>query len=567
MTVCHRDGIDLLMGNDLLQQFGRIQIEYKATGNLITVGDIPINAIQIDIEPEEKLAVINEEDCTLPPLSMVNVPASWPKSVNGDWRIQPADRLAASKAVSTGHAIISTDAGKIPVVNFSNKDVILPKGMIIAYLMEQYEEYHWRDLSSISINLIQETEAEREEKIRKFSERIEKQINKDLPKDQRELLLKILIDHIDCFALDDMELGHCTIAEHTVDTGSTKPIHQRAYKSAWKERPLIQEYVNKMLKQGIIEPSESPWSSPVVLATKPDGTWRFCVDYRKLNAACPRDVYPLPVISEALSRLEGSSFFSGVDVQAGYHQINLKKEDRPKSAFITADGLYQFKVMPFGMANSPSTYQRAMDVILAGLKWSACLVYLDDVVVFGPTIEIHNERLVQILECLQKAGFKLRIPKCKFGETSLLVLGHIVDPLGVKPNPAKLRAIEAFPPPYEKKRHSERIKTVQGFIAMCGYYRRHIYNFSMIAAPLIALTRKNTPFVWGREQQKSFDELKKALTSAPVLAHPNYDLPMEIICDACGSGIGGVCAQRINGVEHPLAYYSRLLTPAEKITQ
>ena len=134
-----------------------------------------------------------------------------------------------------------------------------------------------------------------------------------------------------------------------------------------------------MLKQGIIEPSESPWSSPVVLATKPDGTWRFCVDYRKLNAACPRDVYPLPVISEALSRLEGSSFFSGVDVQAGYHQINLKKEDRPKSAFITADGLYQFKVMPFGMANGPSTYQRTMDIVLAGLKWTSCLVYLDAV--------------------------------------------------------------------------------------------------------------------------------------------------------------------------------------------
>ena len=165
--------------------------------------------------------------------------------------------------------------------------------------------------------------------------------------------------------------------------------------------------------------SDSPWSSPVVLVKKKTGEWRFCVDYRKLNEVTMKDVYPLPRIEEALARLEGSRYFSIMDLQSGYHQIPLHPEDRQKTAFITADGLYQFKVLPFGLTNAPSTFQRTMEVVLAGLKWTVCLIYIDDVVVFAPTFEEHLLRLDQVLSCLRKANFKLKLSKCRFGETKL----------------------------------------------------------------------------------------------------------------------------------------------------
>lgn len=180
-------------------------------------------------------------------------------------------------------------------------------------------------------------------------------------------------------------------------TGSSAPIHQAPYKSAWNERSIIREQIDQMLRRGIIEPSDSPWSSPVVLVKKNDGTWHFCVDYRKLNSFTVRDVYPLPCITVALSRLQGATYFSSMDLQVGYHQVPVRKTDRPKTAFITADGLYQFKVMPFGLTNAPSTSQRAMDVILADLRWTACLVYLDDIVVYSQSFEEHLERLEQVL--------------------------------------------------------------------------------------------------------------------------------------------------------------------------
>jgi len=171
----------------------------------------------------------------------------------------------------------------------------------------------------------------------------------------------------------------CPLVQHTINTGNAAPIAQAPYKSAWKERELIQTYVDRMKSQGIVEDSDSPWASPVVLAKKPDGTWRFCVDYRKINAITEDDVYPLPIIEDALNRLEGASLFSLMDLQAGYHQLEVAKDSRKKTAFITADGLFQFNVVPFGLKGAPSRFQRTMDVVLAGLKWTSCLVYIDDI--------------------------------------------------------------------------------------------------------------------------------------------------------------------------------------------
>ena len=204
-----------------------------------------------------------------------------------------------------------------------------------------------------------------------------------------------------------------------------------------------------------------------------------------------------------------------------------------------------------------------MDIILAGLRWTSCLVYLDDVIVYGPTFDIHIQRLGLVLACLAKAGLKLKWTKCQFLETSLKVLGHIVDRRGISPDPAKLEAVRDFPSCNEGRTLPNKVKRVQSFLGLCSYYRRHIQNFAMVARPLTMLIKKDAEFVWGPEQSGSFDALKQALLSAPLLTHPNYDLPMEIIPDACGYGIGAVLAQRHDGLEHPVSYASRLLNKSE----
>lgn len=335
-------------------------------------------------------------------------------------------------------------------------------------------------------------------------------INQDLPSKERQAIIDLLSRYSDCFATTTDELGRSNIVQHSIDTSTHNPLCQPPYKSAWKEREVIQTQVEEMLKSGVVEPSSSPWASPVVLVRKKEGTLRFCVDYRRLNAITTRDAYPLPRIEDALSRLQGSRYFSIIDMQAGYWQVGLNPEDRKKSAFITPYGLFQFKVMPFGLSNAPATFQRMMDVLLAGLKWNSCLVYLDDVVVFSKSINEHIERLEAILLRFRQANLKLKLSKCSFLATSLKVLGYVVSGSGLSPDPAKLSAVQDFPVPL-------RLRDVQSLIGLCSYYRRFIKDFAIIARPLINLTRKKQAFVWNKEQQASFATLKQSLLIPPSI--------------------------------------------------
>jgi hypothetical protein len=294
----------------------------------------------------------------------------------------------------------------------------------------------------------------------------------------------------------------------------------------------------------------------VVLVRKKDGEWRFCVDYRRLNAITTKDVYPLPRIDDALSRMEGSRYFTILEMQAGYWQVEVDEQDRVKTAFITADGLFEFKVMPFGLTNAPATFQRMMDVVLAVLKWKICLVYLDDIVVFAPTVTQHLERLESVLQRIGRAGLKLKLSKCSFLEQSLRVLGFIVSREGLSPDPEKISAVRDFPTP-------RNVKELQSFLGRCSYYRKFVPDFAVLARSLSNLTKKNQRFLWGEEHQRSFEALKTVLTSPPILAHPRYDLPMEIHCDASHYGVGAVLVQQYDGKEHVLAYASRLLSKPE----
>jgi hypothetical protein len=277
---------------------------------------------------------------------------------------------------------------------------------------------------------------------------LETQINLELPSQDKATLMALLQHHLQGFAINDKDLGCCTATEHPINIKEgTIPVCQRPYPSAWKARKIIQSLSDAMLELGIIEPSDSPWGAPVVLIKKKDGSWRFCVDYRALNDVTIKDVYPLPRLSGILSKLEGADYFSIIDLQSGCHQFPLREEDREKTAFITANGLYHFKVLPFGLSNGPSSFQRSLDIILGGLRWSSCLVYLDDIglVVYAPTFASHIHRLHLVLTCLSNAGLKLKGSKCQFAMTTLKVLGHVVSKAGISPYPDKIAAVNDFP--------------------------------------------------------------------------------------------------------------------------
>ena len=278
----------------------------------------------------------------------------------------------------------------------------------------------------------------------------------------------------------------------------------------------------------MIEPSASPWSSPIVLVRKKDGSTRFCVDYRKLNEVTHKDSYPLPRIDDTLEALCGAKFFSALDLRSGYWQVQLDDRFKEETAFSTGNGLWQFKVMPFGLCNAPATFERLMEQVLVGLPVSVALVYLDDILVPGCTFSQELANRGQVFEQLRKAKLKLSPKKCVLFQRKVNYLGHIVSEEGISPDPGKVAAVKSWPKPTT-------VTEVKSFLGLCSYYRQFINSFADIAHPLHQSTAA-TPFVWTQEADDAFHKLKLALMEAPLLVYPRLDA--EFILDTDASGIG-----------------------------
>jgi len=312
-----------------------------------------------------------------------------------------------------------------------------------------------------------------------------------------------------------------------------------------------------MLEVEIIEPSESSWSSPVVLVAKPDGTQRFCVDYRALNSVTKRDLYPLPRCDDILESLAGAQWFSHLDLLRGYWQIDVAVEDREKSAFATPDGPYQFRRLSFGLTNTPACFMRAMHLILKGLCWSDCLVYLDDIKIFGRTLEEHRERLSLLLSRLAEEGLKINPKKCKLLSEKVVVLGHVVTREGISTDPEKVRIIKEWPIPANATQ-------LKSFLGTAGYYRQFIPNYAQIACPLYRAEQKGDNLTWTAECEEAFRKIKRHLSHAPIPAFPRLDVPFILDTDASDSGLGAVLSQVQDGQERVIAYAARALSKAER---
>ena len=312
---------------------------------------------------------------------------------------------------------------------------------------------------------------------------------------------------------------------------------------------VVKEELDKITKQGVIEPSSSAWASPIVLVKKKDGSIRFCVDYRKLNSITTKDAYPLPRIEDNLDALKGAKFFSTLDLISGYWQVEMAPEDKEKTAFCTKYGLFQFKVMPFGLSNAPGTFERLMETVLRGMQWERAVLYLDDIIVFSDRVEEHLKRLEEILQRLRAANLMLKPSKCHFFKRQVEFLGHIVSQDGVSTDPHKVEAVKEWPIP-------RRVRDVRAFLGLTGYYRRFIQNYGEIAKPLHELTEKNTEFVWTTERERAFQKQKSSLTTAPILGYPSAEEDDVFLLDTDASNchIGAVLSQRQGGEEKVIAY-------------
>ena len=380
------------------------------------------------------------------------------------------------------------------------------------------------------------------------------QINPQLDESQQQVINSLLEEYQE--GLTDMP-GLTNLGEHDIKLLNKEPIKSKPYPLPHALRGEVTKEVQKMIDLGVVEPSSSPYASPIVMVKKKDGSIRFCCDYRKLNQVTVTDAEPIPDQEEIFAKLARDKYFTKIDLAKGYWQVPLTDNAKELTAFVTSDGLFQFLTMPFGLVNAPASFSRIMRDLLRGL--SNVDNFIDDILIHTATFEEHIVILREVLERLKKANLTARPTKCFIGYRSIEFLGHCVGQGELRPVQDKVNAVQNAPRPKTKKQ-------LRSFLGLVGYYRRFIPNFAAIAAPLTDRTKKGEPTVvtWGDAEEMAFKTLKKKLEKEPILHLPDLTLPFILRTDASDVGIGAILLQERDGKKFPIAYASRKLLPREQ---
>ncbi|XP_078461913.1 uncharacterized protein LOC144726833 [Lampetra planeri] len=493
----------------------------------------------------------------VPPGSQMLIPLRlrkpWVREASGQsMLLGPSNKAVGGLDLSVAHTLVRADRDPfVMVLNAGSRPAVIPQGTVLAHAAQVPGDDGLvaQVGSSPARNVEPREDLEWVHSLCAASD--------DLSAAQLGALRELLIEFSDVFSKHKYDIGCTDLLHHHIETGDAAPVRLNPFRLSPVEKEHVQSAVNDMLEADIISPSSSPWGAPIVLVKKQDGSLRFCVDFRRLNKISVADAYPLPRMDESLDALSGARYFSTLDLLSGFWQLPLDEESKPKTAFRTPGGLFQFNRLPMGLHSSPATFQRLMELVLSGLQWDTCLIYMDDVIVFSKTFEEHLRRLRGVFLRMRSAKLKFKPAKCHLLRRSVRYLGHIVDSSGISTDPAKTDCVGSWPTPTS-------VSDVRSFIGFASYYRRFVEHFATIAKPLHALTAKGVKFKWGPEEEAAFRSLRDALVGAPPLCYPDFASPFLLDTDASNTGIGGVLSQVVGGVERVVAYGSRVLSPAEQ---
>ena len=542
-----------ILGSDFLSEFS-VQLDFGEKTMNIEGHVIPLRAQKLTCQSTTAL-VRTPHKIIISSQSYVEISAAVNRVqlIDQDCIVQPlsnapilSEEPGLSLIESVGHVNEKRQI-TVMIVNNTGRDYVLPARSVVG-IAEVVDD---PDVSISSVSEeTEETSVDNTPEARKAN-------LSHVPDIQRQKLQEMLDRNADLFAKNDCDLGRTDLVKATIDTGDHPPIKQNPYRLPFSERKLVQEHIEKMLEAGIIKPSRSPWASPIVIVDKKDGTKRFCVDLRALNKVTVKNSYPLPRIDDILSSLEGSQYFTSLDLKSGYWQIAMDENSQQKTAFTCFMGLYEHTVLPFGLSTAVGLFSELMNKVLVGIQYKFTIAYLDDILIFSKTFDEHVEHIEAVFSRLREAGLKLKMSKCEFLKKEVKYLGHVVSNNGVKVDEDKVKVIKNLAPPTS-------VKGVRSFIGMCSYYRRFVPHFAKIAKPLTELTKKNRHFHWTNECQTAFETLRDALTKAPVLAFPDITKPYKVFTDASNSAIGSALVQNFPEGERVIQYLSHQLNETQQ---
>lgn len=474
----------------------------------------------------------------------VNVANAYGQRPTTQLLIQSAE---IQEGVFVANALVRIQRNKIPVriINMTEQDVTLNNFIPSITTVSDYHIFNFEPCEN-----------------NKDSKRVQRVLDllntKHLNEEESSSLINIIAKFPDVFYLKGDKLTTTNVYEYNIQLKpGSKTVYTKPYRLPYAQKEEVNRQIQNMLDEGILEPTNSSYSSPVLLVPKKSNDkekkFRLVVDYRKLNEAIVEDRYPLPNITEVLDALSGCVYFSHLDLYSGFYQLKLNKDSRKYTAI--QNGQYQLTRLPMGIKTSPSAFSRMMNLAMSGLTFDKCMVYQDDLSVMGKSLADHNKNLLDVLTRLRKVNLKLNIEKCEFLKKELLYLGHVVSEHGIQPDPGKIKVLKEYPVPTNADE-------VRRFVAFTNYYRKFIPNFAKLTVCLTKLTKKNVKFVWSDECQKSFELLKEKLMSPPILQYPDFSEKNEftIQCDASGFALGSVLTNK-NG--SAIAYASRMLNKGE----
>lgn len=511
-----------------------------------------------------KATIDTSENCLLIGNEKITMNKKFPKSAECNFQT-PTIYKALPVPLKSGDFYIEKDTQVAP-------QIIIPSGI---YHAENHETLFPLlntnqkntkvniDLEGIPLEIHNFEEISPPSLLTGFKSKFSEQLRLDhLNREERSGLLKVLGKFENTFYTEGKDLSFTNVIKHRIRTTDDLPCYTKSYRYPYCHKGEVQEQISKMLNQGIIRPSTSPWASPIWIVPKKEDAsghkkWRLVVDYRKLNLKTIDDRYPIPNITEILDKLGRCQYFTTLDLASGFHQIEVHPDDIQKTAFSVEHGLYEFVRMPFGLKNAPATFQRVMDHVLRDLIGTCCLVYMDDIIIFSSSLQEHLTNLSRVLQALEKVNLKIQLDKSEFLKKEVAFLGHIVTDEGVKPNPSKIESIKKWPVPRNQKE-------LKGFLGLLGYYRKFVRDFAKITKPLTAQLRNGENVEHTPQFLKTFETCKNLLTSSDVLQYPDFSQPFILTTDASNYAIGAVLSQGTIGKDRPVAYASRTLTKTEE---